>query len=183
MVKFEEEFATEIVVLAAVPFALLFCITPPVLLSTKELLSVVYNEASPGWRNCWTDHWKPVLFEIPTVWLLTGDVTFLTVEFAVDDWLLREVLFNVLFPVVLEIAPVLLEDAVLFEIVLLPLVVDVTMPEVLLIVEVLFEAELATLLGWILVNTFHSKPVGVGDVLDELFVMFEVELAMDDEFD
>ena len=48
MVKFEEEFATEIVVLAAVPFALLFCITPPVLLSTKELLSVVYNEASPG---------------------------------------------------------------------------------------------------------------------------------------
>ena len=71
----------------------------------------------------------------------------MTVEFAVDDWLLREVLFNVLFPVVLEIAPVLLEDAVLFEIVLLPLVVDVTMPEVLLIVEVLFEAELATLLG------------------------------------
>ena len=71
----------------------------------------------------------------------------MTVEFAVDDWLLREVLFNVLFPVVLEIAPVLLEDAVLFEIVLLPLVVDVTMPEVLLIVEVLFEAELATSLG------------------------------------
>lgn len=71
----------------------------------------------------------------------------MTVEFAVDDWLLKEVLFNVLFPVVLEIAPVLLEDAVLFEIVLLPLVVDVTMPEVLLIVEVLFEAELATSLG------------------------------------
>ena len=71
----------------------------------------------------------------------------MTVEFAVDDWLLRDVLFNVLFPVVLEIAPVLLEDAVLFEIVLLPLVVDVTMPEVLLIVEVLFEAELATSLG------------------------------------